>query len=570
MSRQPIVLYQSLLEDLSVHLPSSVISDLSRGVAVDAWPDITPKQYACLSLGKAFYKKFIDETEPEADERALSKFLEVNDLCGAWRYEPEFSWEEEALGTVKRHLERFFHPRTRCIIPNLNYLFEVGRNGPGASVGSIGQDDYTKMYSSSLSTTSQGLYRAYRTSITAHKDLLDAEEIRYEELGEPLLVEGNRLTFVPKQRDISRVICIEPTLNMYAQLGLASLLEERLKRYFGIDLATQPDKNRELARLGSLNERTFCTIDLSSASDSMSLKMLRFILPEDVMSYLEILRSPSSMLPNGKQVQLNMVSTMGNGFTFPLQTALFAAVVSASYDMHSLERVCGERDGVGNFGVFGDDLIVDYRVYNTVCRLLILLGFRINAEKSFHEGPFRESCGADYFRGQLVRGVYVKTLRTSQSRAIVLNRLHDWSSVTNVYLPKLTRMLFGSIPKRFVPPWENHDAGIQVPFWLVGRMRRSKDLQSILYRKWEPRARRIDLRDISELARNGRIYNPSGLYLSFLRGHVRNEQITLRQRELLYVTKTRVAPCWDQPRKVLVPDTRWQQWNTAVWLTISG
>lgn len=569
MDRQPIVLFQDLLDDLSHYLPGDTISALSRGGSPDWWPDITPTEFAALALAKTFYKKFVDEISSSADEQALKKFLQVNDACRDWRLDLRTSWEEEALGTVKKHLDNFFYRGPDVLIPNLTFLFERGRNGPGASVGSVGTDDYTKLYSSQLSCTSPAIYRAYRASMLAHPSILDAETIRYENYGEPLLVEGNRLRFVPKQRDTSRVICVEPTLNMYAQLGLASILESRLYQYFGIDLATQPDRNRELANRGSV-DGSFATIDLSSASDSMALGMLKEILPLEVFEVLNLLRSPTSMLPSGKQVQLHMVSTMGNGFTFPLQTIIFAAVVSASYDMHSLERVRGGRNGPVNFGVFGDDIVVDVKVYHTVCRLLELLGFQINAEKSFFEGPFRESCGGDFFRGRHVRGVYVKTLRTVQDRAVVLNRLHEWTSVTGVFLPKTTRNLFLSLPKRFVPPWENYDAGIQVPFWLVAPMRRSKDLQSIIYRKWVPRTKRLDVTNIRQLGRNRRIYNPSGLYLSFLRGHIRNEQITLRQRETLYVTKPSVAPCWDLPRKVLVTDTRWQLWNTAVWKTLTG
>lgn len=569
MDRQPIVLFQDLLDDLSRYLPSESISALSRGESVDSWPDITPKEFAALALAKTFYKKFVDEISASADEQALKKFLQINETCRNWRLELRTSWEEEALGTIKRHLDNFFYRGPDVLIPNLTFLFERGRNGPGASVGSVGFDDYTKLYSSQLSCTSPVIYRAYRASLLAHPTILDAESIRYENYGEPLLVEGNRLRFVPKQRDTSRVICVEPTLNMYAQLGLASILEERLFQYFGIDLATQPDRNRELASRGSV-DGSFATIDLSSASDSMALGMLEEILPFEVFEVLKLLRSPNSMLPNGKQVQLNMVSTMGNGFTFPLQTIIFAAVVSAAYDMHSLERVRGGRRGPVNFGVFGDDIVIDVRVYHTVCRLLELLGFQINAEKSFFEGPFRESCGGDFFRGHPVRGVYIKTLRTSQDRAAVLNRLHEWTSVTGIFIPKTTRRLFLSLPKRFVPPWENHDAGIQVPFWCVSGMRRSKDLQSILYRKWVPRTRRLLVTNLRTLGRERRIYNPFGLYLSFLRGHIRNEQITLRQRETLYVTKPAVAPCWDLPRKVLVTDTSWQLWNTAVWLTLAG
>lgn len=569
MSSQPFVLYCCLLDDLSRHLPPDVISSLRRGESVDCWPDITPKQFACLSLAKAFYKKFIDETDSEADARALSKFLSVNEQCGAWSEGVLSSWDEELLGTVKRHLENFFYLGPDPILSNLTDLFEIGRNGPGSSIGSVGQDEYTKLYSSTLTCTSKSIYRAYRASLSPYPLLLDAEFVRLKEYGQAKLVEGNRLSFVPKQRAISRVICVEPVLNMYAQLGIGSILESRLRSYFGIDIATQPDYNKELARLGSI-DGSFATIDLSSASDSLSLRMLEYILPRNVLDFLVSVRSRTCELPDGKQVALNMISTMGNGYTFPLQTILFSAVVSAVYEQLSVKRERNRKDEPGNWGVFGDDIIVKASCFRRVSHALGLLGFKLNAEKSFNEGPFRESCGNDYFRGHPVRGVYVKTLLTPQARAVVLNRLHEWSAMTGVVVSSTTRYLYSTLPRRFVPVWESYDAGIRVPFSFVEGMRRSKHLQSVIYSAWVPRRRVLSIRDLEGLTRKKRIYNQSGLYACFLRGHIRNEQISLRQRETLYVTKSRVAPSWDLPRKLLVTETSWRRWNNAVWLTLSG
>lgn len=600
MDRKSVVLYQDLLQDLSRHLPSSILRDLDRDLAPQMWPDITPKQFACLALGKTFYKKFVDYVSPDADAQACKTFLAVNEAVGKWSLDLRATWEEEALGSVKRHLDNFFHPKGLPMVDSLTQLFELGRNGPGSSLGSVGQDDYTKLYSSDLTCTKPFLYRAYRSSLQGDPKLFNAEVVRYEQNGAPREVEGNVLAFVPKQRDTSRTICIEPTLNMYAQLGLASLMEKQLRWYFRIDLATQWEENRELAKRGSV-DGSFGTIDLSSASDSMGLRMLKEVLPSNIFEVLTLLRSPKSSLPNGEQVELNMVSTMGNGFTFPLQTALFASVVSAAYDLHHLplhetltvkgkNGVKRRKVGRKNFGVFGDDICVDRKVYTTVCRILELLGFKVNAEKSFVEGPFRESCGGDYFSGHPVRGVYIKSLRTPQDLVVVLNRLHEWSADTGVFLPKTTARLYHwlrerllrhsrgnprgrmSVYRTFVPPWENMDAGLRVPFWCVENVRVDKDCQSVLYRAWRPKLRTMSLRNIKGLYAKGRIYNPYGMYLSFLRGYVNgwNMRISLRQRETTYVTKASVAPCWDTPRKVQVTDTWWQRWNTAVWFTVVG
>lgn len=570
MSSRTFALYTCLLDDLSDHLPSFVIDTYRSGGRVEPWPDITPKQYASLNLLSTFYKKLVDEVEVTADAAALSKFLAVNEQCGAWSYDVAGSWEEELMGTVKHHLHRFFyHKQLTPILPNLTDAFVIGRCGPGASLGSVGQDEYTKLYSSDLTTTSSVIYRAYRSSLLPHPMLCDAEETRSAVYGEPRLVEGNRLAFVPKQRDISRVTCTEPVLNMYAQLGVGRALEDRLRGYFGIDLAIQPAHNRALACTGSL-DGSYSTIDLSSASDSMSLGMLKAVLPSEVYSLLCLLRSPLCELPDGSKVALNMVSTMGNGFTFPLETILFAAVVAAVYDMLNIKRERSSTSWPGNWGVFGDDIVVRGECYGLTVRALNILGFQVNAAKSFFEGPFRESCGGDFFRGHPVRGVYVKTLKTEQARAVVLNRLHEWSAATGVFVSTTTRWLYSSLPKRFVPHWESYDAGIQAPWTLVEGMRRSKHLQSVLYRSWVPRRRVLEVEDFMSLARNRRMYNPSGLFASFLRGHIRSGKIPLRQRELLYTTKTRVAPSWDTPRKLSVTETDWRRWNTAVWLTVKG
>jgi hypothetical protein len=173
------------------------------------------------------------------------------------------------------------------------------------------------------------------------------------------LVDHSKYSFVNKTTTIARGICTEPSINMWMQLGMGSVLEDRIRSVFGIDLSFQPNVNRALARRGSFGGLS--TIDLESASDSMGMKMLREVLPRGMLSMLEFLRCPRTKLPSGELVDLNMVSTMGNGFTFPLQTLLFASVVKTVYHYLGIPM---KRDGFvedRNFGVFGDDIIVETR-----------------------------------------------------------------------------------------------------------------------------------------------------------------------------------------------------------------
>ena len=256
-----------------------------------------------------------------------------------------------------------------------------------------------------------------------------------------------------------RSICTEPTVNMWFQLGLGNYLRIGLKKTFGIDLENQQQKNRDLARLGS-ETGDLATLDLESASDSISLGLLRRFFPRSFVSMVELYRSAQVELPDGNIEELHMVSGMGNGFTFPLQTLVFCCVVKACYTWHGIP--C-RRNG-GNWGVFGDDIIVEKATSRDVARLLSLLGCTVNTTKSFVEGPFRESCGGDYHLGVDVRGVYLKSLRTPQSLAIAINTLNRWSARHGIPIPRTVQTLLCHMgPYHTVPYCESDDAGVKVP-----------------------------------------------------------------------------------------------------------
>jgi hypothetical protein len=100
---------------------------------------------------------------------------------------------------------------------------------------------------------------------------------------------------------------------------------------------------------------------------------------------------------NGLPTRYEKFCSMGNGFCFPLQTLLFASVCFAAGMISSQDPY--------DFRVYGDDIIVRQDRALLVIELLSELGFRLNRDKSFLFGPFRESCGADWYKGQDVRPV---------------------------------------------------------------------------------------------------------------------------------------------------------------------
>lgn len=108
-------------------------------------------------------------------------------------------------------------------------------------------------------------------------------EIRY--------VPGNELFTVPKTTTIDRVCCKEPDINIYLQKGFGKQIRWALKRH-GIDLNNQVP-NAELARVGSISNK-YATIDLSSASDSMSAALVEGALPSAWLHALTQVRSPTT------------------------------------------------------------------------------------------------------------------------------------------------------------------------------------------------------------------------------------------------------------------------------------
>lgn len=228
---------------------------------------------------------------------------------------------------------------------------------------------------------------------------------------------GNELFTVPKSDAIDRVCAKEPDWNMYFQKGLGLMIRRRLKRV-NIDLNDQ-SINKDLARIGSL-KNNLATLDLSSASDSITTELVYKLLPTDWFKHLDALRCTLGKLPNGKVAKWNLFSTMGNGFTFELESLIFWAMAKAT---------CYTLGIKGRVSVYGDDIIVPTAAAKPLIELLEYCGFKTNEEKTFYEGPFRESCGGHYYNGTDVTPFYIKApILAVTDLILVCNKLRKWSA----------------------------------------------------------------------------------------------------------------------------------------------
>jgi hypothetical protein len=517
------ILPESLISALSSDLQNAVGYSYEDLIALPAIPpDSSHRMASAVSLAHSFGKKFLPTNTEGPDAACFAKFLSSNSDAGAWELRLNTSLDEELWGLFKQEVYRFFYPGGYNLIDSLDTIFLNGKVGPGASVGALNGDFYTKFFASKLTCTSKGLVKHYKSMINRIPEWFSAELVRASAHSVPVITQGSRLSFVPKNVTISRSICTEPGLNMFYQLGLGNMLVERLRRYFHIDVRLQPDINAGLARQGSL-DGSWSTIDLESASDSVSMKLCQEVIPRDVLTYFTLLRSPTTSF-KGDMLKLQMISSMGNGYTFPLQTMLFAAMVRAVYTSLAIREQAH---------VFGDDIAILSCAYPRVVRLLTLAGFKVNHSKSFSEGPFRESCGHDYHSGRDVRGVYIKSLATLQDKYSAINALNWFSAKTGLMVPLTVEWLLRHVDQSFeIPLWEDPSGGIKMPLSMVKTRRKSETTFGTIYSIYRFKARRARIDDRGWIAPiRGRkiIYNPSGLLVAFVSGVALSSGLPLRE-----------------------------------------
>lgn len=265
----------------------------------------------------------------------------------------------------------------------------LGRLGPGATFSDKGRSVTVPHKFSSVPSLTR--------SVAPYLKYWDDQwnKIHNERGGVLDYVRGNRFTSVPKDSVKNRGICIEPALNLWFQLSVGSIIRRRLKQKRGICLDSGQDLHRQTACRAS-RDGTLATLDLSNASDTVCRNLVKLLLPSDWFSLLDDLRSPFTNV-EGNWHRLEKFSSMGNGFTFELETLLFYAIARAS---------CPE----GDILCYGDDMIIPSSSFRDVVAALEFLGFEVNRLKSFGSGPFRESCGGDFFNGTVVRPYYLKEI----------------------------------------------------------------------------------------------------------------------------------------------------------------
>lgn len=372
-------------------------------------------------LRENLLSKFVSESTTSADQRrqaAITKWLAMDDRNNRTNtrllaLDTDFGWgHSERVKVVAREVIR----QVIGSSPDLNILRD-GQFTNGASTRvKRGPTAIAEKYVGDLHVTREAwpYFRAY---------VLDESPFWSDicELGlvQPKFVDASVMFTVPKNSEIDRVACKEPEINMFLQRAVGNYFREKLRRN-GIDLNDQ-SRNRGLAREAS-RARKLATIDLSSASDLISSQLVFELLPFGWFDLLNDLRVKYTMIDDTRY-ELNMFSSMGNGFTFELESLIFFSLARAVAYLTKTR---------GRISVYGDDIIVPRSMAGALVKCFQWFGFKVNTKKSFWRGQFNESCGGHYFAGCDVTPFYIRApLSTLPDLMLTLNQLRVWATQTD-------------------------------------------------------------------------------------------------------------------------------------------
>lgn len=247
-----------------------------------------------------------------------------------------------------------------------------------------------------------------------------------------------RVVAVPKTLKTPRIIAIEPSYMQYVQQSVKEALVEGIERddiLSNFIHFTDQEPNRTMACQGSFH-LDLATLDLSEASDRVSTQHVEWLFHHktSLLGGTMACRSSKAEVPGHGVITLNKYASMGSALTFPLEAMVFTTVIFLGIENALKAPMTKEtiKSLIGKVRVYGDDIIVPVEFVPCVIKALEHFGFKVNKDKSFWTGRFRESCGADFYDGFDVSVVKAATdlcssrkhVREVQSTVSLRNQLY--------------------------------------------------------------------------------------------------------------------------------------------------
>jgi len=216
---------------------------------------------------------------------------------------------------------------------------------------------------------------------------------------------------------------------MFIQQGLMRALyshveQHRLTRGF-VNFEDQ-GVNRQLVEEASVHQG-LATLDLKDASDRVRVDLVASLFPSNWVEALLACRTEYIKLPDGRRIgPVRKFAPMGSAVCFPIEALVFWSLLVAHLNV--------------DVYVYGDDIIIPQHLFQDAVTTLESFDLRVNTEKSCHDTPFRESCGAEFFAGFDVGYVKLRHLvcDTVQSEVSTVEFVNN---ITDSYGDQVSRAL---------------------------------------------------------------------------------------------------------------------------------
>jgi hypothetical protein len=365
---------------------------------------------------------------PKRVQKALDGFIAIEQA-----FETFFVPEEETAGFLAvssvlwDNMVRSFTPDS-CI----------PRHGPGATAERIsGNQKYSWVrWHDRLEPYFPLIDNGFPLGIPPESEELQKVKIIAMDEEQPV-----RVVLVPKTLKSPRVIAIEPCCMQYTQQGIRDYLYDSLESYWltsgHINFRDQ-SVNQKLAMESSMTGR-LATIDLSDASDRVprDLALEMFRANPDLRDSIDACRSRRAQLPDGRLVSpLRKFASMGSALCFPVEAMYFYTVCVVALLKNNNLSVSSRNINyvTRDLYVYGDDIIVPSTSAIAVLEHLQKYNCKVNTNKTFVSGSFRESCGVDAYSGYPVTPVYLRHERPQNRRQA--SQIISWVATANLFYLK--------------------------------------------------------------------------------------------------------------------------------------
>lgn len=370
------------------------------------------------------YKKILLPCSDARVRGAMDGFVQCEMEVSDW------NWYSDSQRSAFRRMSSLLFADVLTDVEHALYEGElIPRHGPGATADGLrGNKKYSQVeWPRRLEDVFS--YIEYALPNFRHHGEVEGVTFLEPEAERPV-----RVISVPKTLKTPRIIAIEPTCMQFMQQAISNRLVQDLESKhigfrghkaenlsYGFLGFSQQDPNRIMAKEGS-HSGELATLDMSEASDRVSNQHVVDLFRSwpYLSDAVQAVRSTKADVDGWGVIPLAKYASMGSALTFPVEAMVFLTVVFMGLEKMARRQFTKKdiRSFKGKVRVYGDDIIIPNDSVSFVITELEGFGFRVNSNKSFWKGKFRESCGGDYYDGEWVTPVYVRR-STPRSRSDV-------------------------------------------------------------------------------------------------------------------------------------------------------